>query len=136
MNILKNILERLNQKLDASNIFGAIYGLAEPAPDNPKQFFVYEGSGQGKPVTDYDKTQGTAFWRFRSAVTMRQTDSLRPVGCQEMYVATYPLRCYAFIRKSSMPCDSNAVEGWVMDMFWKYITNRVKRNGGWNLKSR
>ena len=124
MNILKNILERLNQKLDASNIFGAIYGLAEPAPDNPKQFFVYEGSGQGKPVTDYDKTQGTAFWRFRSAVTMRQTDTLRPVGCQEMYVATYPLRCYAFIRKSSMSCDSNAVEGWVMDMFWKYVSGK------------
>lgn len=124
MNILKNILERLNQKLDASNIFGAIYGLAEPAPDNPKQFFVYEGSGQGKPVTDYDKTQGTAFWRFRSAVTMRQTDALRPVGCQEMYVATYPLRCYAFIRKNSMPCDSNAVEGWVMDMFWKYVSGK------------
>lgn len=124
MNILKNILERLNQKLDASNIFGAIYGLAEPAPDNPRQFFVYEGSGQGKPVTDYDKTQGTAFWRFRSAVTMRQTEVLRPVGCQEMYVATYPLRCYAFIRKSSMPCDSNAVEGWVMDMFWKYVSGK------------
>ena len=124
MNILKNILERLNQKLDASNIFGAIYGLTEPAPDNPKQFFVYEGSGQGKPVTDYDKTQGTAFWRFRSAVTMRQTEVLRPVGCQEMYVATYPLRCYAFIRKISMPCDSNAVEGWVMDMFWKYVSGK------------
>lgn len=124
MNILKNIIERLNQKLDASNIFGAIYGLAEPAPDNPKQFFVYEGSGQGKPVTDYDKTQGTAFWRFRSAVTMRQTETLRPVGCQEMYVATYPLRCYAFIRKNSMPCDSNAVEGWVMDMFWKYVSGK------------
>ena len=124
MNILQNILDRLNQKLDASNIFGAIYGLAEPAPDNPKQFYVYIGSGQGQPVTDYDKTQGTAFWRFRSAVTMRQTEVLRPVGCQEMYVATYPLRCYAFIRKSSMPCDSNAVEGWVMDMFWKYVSGK------------
>lgn len=124
MNILKNIIERLNQKLDASNIFGSIYGLAEQAPDDPKKLYVYIGSGQGELVTDYDKTQGTAFWRLRSAVTMRQTEVLRPIGCQEMYIATYPLRCYAYVKKNSLPCDSNAVEGWVMDMFWKYVAGK------------
>lgn len=124
MNILKSIIERLNQKLDASNIYPSIYGLAQPLPDNKKAFVQYDQNGQNTVVTDYDKTDGTIFWTLRSAVTVREAANLAVKSCKEMYISTYPLRGYSVVKKKALPCDSNAAEGWLMDMFWKYVSGK------------
>jgi hypothetical protein len=124
MNVLKAIIERLNQKLDASNLFPSIYGIASPDPNNAKSFLAYDGNGQNLLTADYDKTDGTCFWTLRSAVSVRKADAVQVVACQDMYVTTFPLRAYTIVKKTSLPCDSNATEGYVMDMFWKYVQGK------------
>jgi hypothetical protein len=124
MNVLKAIIERLNQKLDASNLFPSLYGIAAPDPNNAKSFLAYDGNGQNLLTADYDKTDGTCFWTLRSAVSVRKADAVQVVACQDMYVTTFPLRAYTVIKKTALPCDSNATEGYVMDMFWKYVQGK------------
>ena len=124
MNVLKAIIERLNQKLDASNLFPSLYGIAAPDPNNAKSFLAYDGNGQNLLTADYDKTDGTCFWTLRSAVSVRKADAVQVVACQDMYVTNFPLRAYTVIKKTALPCDSNATEGYVMDMFWKYVQGK------------
>jgi hypothetical protein len=124
MNVLKAIIERLNQKLDASNLFPSLYGIAAPDPNNAKSFLAYDGNGQNLLTADYDKTDGTCFWTLRSAVSVRKADAVQVVACQDMYVTTFPLRAYTVIKKTALQCDSNATEGYVMDMFWKYVQGK------------
>jgi hypothetical protein len=124
MNVLKAIIERLNQKLDASNLFPSLYGIAAPDPNNAKSFLAYDGNGQNLLTADYDKTDGTCFWTLRSAVSVRKADAVQVVACQDMYVTTFPLRAYTVVKKTALPCDSNATEGYVMDMFWKYVQGK------------
>ena len=124
MNVLKAIIERLNQKLDASNLFPSLYGIAAPDPNNAKSFLAYDGDGQNLLTADYDKTDGTCFWTLRSAVSVRKADAVQVVACQDMYVTTFPLRAYTVVKKTALPCDSNATEGYVMDMFWKYVQGK------------
>jgi hypothetical protein len=124
MNVLKAIIERLNQKLDASNLFPSLYGIAAPDPNNAKSFLAYDGNGQNLLTADYDKTDGTCFWTLRSAVSVRKADTVQVVACQDMYVTTFPLRAYTVVKKTALPCDSNATEGFVMDMFWKYVQGK------------
>jgi hypothetical protein len=124
MNVLKAIIERLNQKLDASNLFPSLYGIAAPDPNNAKSFLAYDGNGQNLLTADYDKTDGTCFWTLRSAVSVRKADAVQVVACQDMYVTTFPLRAYTVIKKTALPCDSNATEGYVMDIFWKYVQGK------------
>ena len=124
MNVLKAIIERLNQKLDASNLFPSLYGIATPDPNNAKSFLAYDGNGQNIITANYDKTDGTCFWSLRSAVTVRKTDGVQVKACTDMYITTFPLRAYTVIKKTSLPCDSNATEGYVMDMFFKYVQGK------------
>jgi hypothetical protein len=124
MNVLKAIIERLNQKLDASNLFPSLYGIAAPDPNNAKSFLAYDGNGQNLLTADYDKTDGTCFWTLRGSVSVRKTDGVQVKACQDMYITTFPLRAYTVIKKTALPCDSNATEGYVMDMFWKYVQGK------------
>ena len=124
MNVLKAIIERLNQKLDASNLFPSLYGIAAPDPNNAKSFLAYDGNGQNLITADYDKTDGTCFWTLRGSVSVRKNDGVQVKACQDMYITTFPLRAYTVVKKSSLPCDSNATEGYVMDMFFKYVQGK------------
>jgi hypothetical protein len=124
MNVLKAIIERLNQKLDASNLFPSLYGIAAPDPNNAKSFLAYDGNGQNLLTADYDKTDGTCFWTLRGSVSVRKNDGVQVKACQDMYITTFPLRAYTVIKKTSLPCDSNSTEGYVMDMFFKYVQGK------------
>jgi hypothetical protein len=120
--ILKSIIDRLNQRVEVSNIFDRIYGLCELTGD--KGWIYYIGDGQAIPVTDYDSKQGTLFWAKRGKVNISKIDSLRVSGCKQMYSTKFNLSAYAIVRKSHLPCDGEDASDWVASRVYKLVSGR------------
>ena len=120
--ILKNIINRLNQRIEVSNIFDRIYGLCELTGD--KGWIYYIGDGQAIPVTDYDSKQGSLFWAKRGKVNISKIDSLRVSGCKQMYSTKFNLSAYAIVRKSHLPCDGEDAGDWVASRVYKLVSGR------------
>jgi hypothetical protein len=120
--ILKSIIDRLNQRIEVSNIFDRIYGLCELTGD--KGWIYYIGDGQAIPVTDYDSKQGTLFWAKRGKVNISKIDSLRVSGCKQMYSTKFNISAYAIVRKSHLPCDGEDAGDWVASRVYKLVSGR------------
>ena len=107
MNLLSQIIERLNQRIGAGNIFDQIYGLSELSADgNDKAWVHYIGNGQAVPVTNFDAHQATIFWAKRGKITVQKVDSIKLSGCKALYETKFTLSAYAVARKSHLPCDA------------------------------
>ena len=120
MNLLSEIIRRLNQRIGVANIFDKQFGLCElNANGNDKAWIHYIGDGQGEVVTNFDAKQGTIFWAKRGKVNISIIDSLKVSGCKKMYQTTFPLTAYAIVRKSHLPCDSEDAQDWIASRVYK-----------------
>jgi hypothetical protein len=120
MNLLSEIIRRLNQRIGVANIFDKQFGLCElNANGNDKAWIHYIGDGQGEVVTNFDAKQGTIFWAKRGKVNINIIDSLKVSGCKKMYQTTFPLTAYAIVRKSHLPCDSEDAQDWIASRVYK-----------------
>jgi hypothetical protein len=123
MNLLKTIIERLNQRVEVANIFDQIYPLCElNANGNEKAWVHYIGNGQAEVVTNFDAKQGTLFWAKRGKVSVVKTESLKVSGCKTLYQTTFPLTAYAVVRKSHLPCDSEDSQDWIASRIYRLIS--------------
>jgi hypothetical protein len=123
MNLLSTILERLNRRIEAGNIFDKIYGLSELVGEgNDKAWAYYIGNGQAVPVTDFDAKQGTLFWAKRGKITVAKNDSLRLAGCKSIYETKFSMTAYAMVRKSHLPCDGADAQDWVASRVLRLIS--------------
>jgi len=120
MNLLKTIIERLNQRVEVANIFDKQFGLCElNANGNEKAWVHYIGNGQAEVVTNFDAKQGTLFWAKRGKVTVNKTDAYKMSGCKQLYVTSFPLTAYAVVRKSHLPCDGDDAQDWLASRIYK-----------------
>jgi hypothetical protein len=120
MNLLSEIISRLNQRIGVANIFDKQFGLCElNANGNDKAWIHYIGDGQGEVVTNFDAKQGTIFWAKRGKVGISIIDSLKVSGCKKMYQTTFPLTAYAVVRKAHLPCDSEDAQDWIASRVFK-----------------
>jgi hypothetical protein len=120
MNLLKTIIERLNQRIEVANIFDKQFNLCElNANGNEKAWVHYIGNGQAEVVTNFDAKNGTLFWAKRGKVTVAKTDAYRMSGCKQLYVTTFPLTAYAIVRKSHLPCDAEDAQDWLASRVYK-----------------
>jgi hypothetical protein len=120
MNLLSEVISRLNQRVAVANIFDKQFGLCElNANGNDKAWIHYIGDGQGEVVTNFDAKQGTIFWAKRGKVNISIIDSLKVSGCKKMYQTTFPLTAYAVVRKSHLPCDSEDAQDWIASRVFK-----------------
>jgi len=120
MNLLKTIIERLNQRVEVANIFDKQFGLCElNANGNEKAWVHYIGNGQAEVVTNFDAKQGTLFWAKRGKVTVVKTDAYKMSGCKQLYVTSFPLTAYAVVRKSHLPCDGDDAQDWLASRIYK-----------------
>ena len=123
MNLLKTIIERLNQRVEVANIFDQIYPLCElNANGNEKAWVHYIGNGQAEVVTNFDAKQGTLFWAKRGKVSVSKTESFKVSGCKSLYLTTFPLTAYAVVRKSHLPCDSEDSQDWIASRIYRLIS--------------
>ena len=123
MNLLKTIIERLNQRVEVANIFDQLYPLCElNANGNEKAWVHYIGNGQAEVVTNFDAKQGTLFWAKRGKVSVNKTESFKVSGCKTLYQTTFPLTAYAVVRKSHLPCDSEDAQDWVASRIYRLIS--------------
>lgn len=121
--MLNNIIDRLNQRIAAGNIFDKIYGLTELVEsDSGKKWATYIGNGQLQHVTGFDAQQGTLFWSKRGRFNINRVDSFRTAGCQVAYDTRMLLTAYAVVRKSHLPCDSSDAADWVASRIYKLIS--------------
>jgi hypothetical protein len=120
MNLLRTIIERLNQRIEVANIFDKQFGLCElNANGNEKAWVHYIGNGQAEVVTNFDAKQGTLFWAKRGKVTVAKTDAYKMSGCKQLYVTSFPLTAYAVVRKSHLPCDGDDAQDWLASRIYK-----------------
>ena len=120
MNLLKTIIERLNQRIEVANIFDKQFSLCElNANGNDKAWVHYIGNGQAEVVTNFDAKNGTLFWAKRSKVTVNKTDAYKMSGCKQLYITTFPLTAYAIVRKSHLPCDGEDAQDWLASRIYK-----------------
>ena len=110
MDLLDYIIKYMNNKVRvASNLFDDIYGLSELRADgNEKAYVHYIGNGQGKPVTDFDKSNGTLFWIKRGGVSITPDApaQLQDASCSSYVTINYGLRAICVVKKSHLPCDN------------------------------
>jgi hypothetical protein len=134
MNLLKTIIERLNQRVEVANIFDKQFGLCElNANGNEKAWVHYIGNGQAEVVTNFDAKQGTLFWAKRGKVTVVKTDAYKMSGCKQLYVTSFPLTAYAVVRKSHLPCDGDDAQDWIASRIYKLTSGtdpQFKQNLG------
>jgi len=134
MNLLKTIIERLNQRVEVANIFDKQFGLCElNANGNDKAWVHYIGNGQAEVVTNFDAKQGTLFWAKRGKVTVAKTDAYKMSGCKQLYVTSFPLTAYAVVRKSHLPCDGDDAQDWLASRIYKLTSGtdpQFKQNLG------
>jgi hypothetical protein len=134
MNLLKTIIERLNQRVEVANIFDKQFGLCElNANGNEKAWVHYIGNGQAEVVTNFDAKQGTLFWAKRGKVTVAKTDAYKMSGCKQLYVTSFPLTAYAVVRKSHLPCDGDDAQDWIASRIYKLTSGtdpQFKQNLG------
>jgi hypothetical protein len=134
MNLLKTIIERLNQRVEVANIFDKQFGLCElNANGNEKAWVHYIGNGQAEVVTNFDAKQGTLFWAKRGKVTVAKTDAYKMSGCKQLYVTSFPLTAYAVVRKSHLPCDGDDAQDWLASRIYKLTSGtdpQFKQNLG------
>jgi hypothetical protein len=120
MNLLKTIIERLNQRVEVANIFDKQFNLCElNVNGNDKAWVHYIGNGQAEVVTNFDAKNGTLFWAKRGKVTVAKTDAYRMSGCKQLYVTSFPLTAYAIVRKSHLPCDAEDAQDWLASRVYK-----------------
>ena len=120
MNLLRTIIERLNQRIEVANIFDKQFNLCElNANGNDKAWVHYIGNGQAEVVTNFDAKNGTLFWAKRSKVTVNKTDAYKVSGCKQLYITSFPLTAYAIVRKSHLPCDSEDAQDWLASRIYK-----------------
>jgi hypothetical protein len=120
MNLLRTIIERLNQRIEVANIFDKQFGLCElNANGNDKAWVHYIGNGQAEVVTNFDAKNGTLFWAKRSKVTVNKTDAYKVSGCKQLYITSFPLTAYAIVKKSHLPCDSEDAQDWLASRIYK-----------------
>jgi hypothetical protein len=120
MNLLRQIIERLNQRIEVANIFDKQFGLCElNANGNDKAWVHYISNGQAEVVTNFDAKNGTLFWAKRGKVTVSKTDAYKMSGCKQLYITTFPLTAYAIVRKSHLPCDSEDAQDWLASRIYK-----------------
>jgi hypothetical protein len=123
MNLLSTIIERLNQRVEAGNIFDQIYGLCELAADgNEKAWIHYIGNGQAVPVTNFDAKQGTIFWAKRGKISVSKNESLKLAGCKALYETKFTLSAYAVVRKDHLPCDSADAQDWIASRVLRLVS--------------
>ena len=120
MNLLRTIIDRLNQRIEVANIFDKQFNLCElNANGNDKAWVHYIGNGQAEVVTNFDAKNGTLFWAKRSKVTVNKTDAYKMSGCKQLYVTSFPLTAYAIVKKSHLPCDSEDAQDWLASRIYK-----------------
>jgi hypothetical protein len=120
MNLLKTIIERLNQRVEVANIFDKQFNLCElNANGNEKAWVHYIGNGQAEVVTNFDAKNGTLFWAKRGKVTVAKTDAYKMSGCKQLYITSFPLTAYAIVRKSHLPCDAEDAQDWLASRVYK-----------------
>jgi hypothetical protein len=123
MNLLSTIIERLNQRVEAGNIFDQIYGLCELSADgNDKAWIHYIGNGQAVPVTNFDAKQGTIFWAKRGKISVSKNESLKLAGCKALYETKFTLSAYAVVRKDHLPCDSADAQDWIASRVLRLVS--------------
>jgi hypothetical protein len=123
MNLLSTIIERLNQRVEAGNIFDQIYGLCELSADgNDKAWIHYIGNGQAIPVTNFDAKQGTIFWAKRGKISVSKNESLKLAGCKALYETKFTLSAYAVVRKDHLPCDSADAQDWIASRVLRLVS--------------
>jgi hypothetical protein len=120
--ILKTIIDRLNQRIEVSNIFDRLYGLCELTGDNG--WVNYIGNGEAIPVTNYDAKVGTLFWARRGKVNISKIDSLRVSGCKQMYSTKFNLTAFAVVKKNHVPCDAEDAADWIASRVYKLVSGR------------
>lgn len=123
MNILTQIIEHLNQRIDQGNIFDQFYGISEFYKEE-KAYYYYIGDGQALPVTNYDAKQGTIFWARRGKTIVSKQDSLRLAACKSVYDTRYTLTAYCMVRKSHLPCDSAEAVDWVASKVLRLVSGK------------
>lgn len=120
--ILKTIIDRLNQRVEVSNIFDRLYGLCELTGENG--WVNYIGNGEAIPVTNYDAKVGTLFWARRGKVNISKIDSLRVSGCKQMYSTKFNLSAFAVVKKNHVPCDAEDAADWIASRVYKLVSGR------------
>jgi len=125
MNLLSLIIDRLNQRVAAHNLFDQIYGLSELNQNgNERAWINYIGDGQAQVVSDYDGANGTIFWAKRGRVSLSKNEQYNAVSCKQLYLTSIPLTAYAIVRKSSLPCDLADSVDFVANQIFKYVSGK------------
>ncbi len=125
MNLLRTIIERLNQRIEVANIFDKRFGLCEIVGEGVDRKWVhYIGEGQSEVVANFDSKNGTIFWVKRGKVGISRTEQYSTIGGRQLYITNFPLTAYAVVLKSNLPCDVADSQDWLASRVFKLTSGK------------
>lgn len=103
--MLEKVIDFLNLKLQALNMFQTIFCLAESVTDATgiKSPRAYITKGQWQTVNDVDKSKGLTYWRQTGDININTNQGA--VACDEELDITYPLRLIITLPKKAIKRD-------------------------------
>ncbi len=126
--MIKEAVEFLQGQLRLTGLFSQVYGLCELINKDDKTYpAIYVGSGEYKPVTNFDENNGTAYFR-KTGNTNKLTISneQKTTSCESLLQFSFPLRLICVINKSKAECDDN----YAADIFAEKIAFQLENASG------
>jgi hypothetical protein len=109
--MLKEIVEHINTKIAALQLFEKTYGLCEAITKDGKSFPAEYCKNEYKQVGDFDKYKGVVYHRLTGSIETEELDEEQTVSCDPFYQRTFPFRTVALIKKSELGIDNDAYLG-------------------------
>lgn len=100
--MLKPLITYLNSLIESTGYFDTIYPLAELIDKDSKRFpaVYYEDVNQYKSVMDFDKQNGSSYWRLVGRISNQNVTSA--VNVKDDFQRTYPLALVCGIQRSKI----------------------------------
>lgn len=105
--MIKEAVEYLQTQLTSTHLFTKVWGLCELINKDSKTYpAFYKGGGNYDDVSQFDRQDGTAYFRMLSDVT---TDNVEPefitTSCGALIEFNFSLRVVCVIKRDKLECD-------------------------------
>lgn len=105
--MIKDVIEHLRAQLLTTNLFSKVWGLCELINKDGKTYpAFYKGGGSYDDVSQFDRYDGSAYFRTLSEVSMSEVEEeFKTTSCGSLVEFNLSLRLVCVVKRDKLECD-------------------------------